>query len=62
VKLRPVVPAELPAELRSSDAFRVEVDAVPGGFVGSATRKARSFFAAEAAQGEPGPAETPADG
>ena len=30
VKLRPVVPAELPAELRDSPNFRVEVDALPG--------------------------------
>jgi len=33
VKLRPVVPAELPAKLRRSPAFGVEVDAMPGGFV-----------------------------
>jgi hypothetical protein len=33
VKLRPVVPAELPAELRASADFKVEVDAMPGGFV-----------------------------
>ncbi len=39
VKLRPVVPAELPAELRLSSSFRVEVDALPGGFVCSATMK-----------------------
>jgi hypothetical protein len=39
VKLRPVVPDELPAELRRSAAFRVEVDALPGGFVCSATLK-----------------------
>ena len=39
VKLRPVVPAELPAELRKSPSFRVEVDALPGGFVCSATLK-----------------------
>ena len=39
VKLRPVVPSELPAELRRSDAFRVEVDALPGGFVCSGTLK-----------------------
>ena len=40
VKLRPVVPAELPDELRKSSAFRVEVDALPGGFVCSGTLKA----------------------
>jgi hypothetical protein len=39
VKLRPVVPAELPSELRLSGAFRVEVDALPGGFVCSGTLK-----------------------
>ena len=39
VKLRPVVPSELPAELRRSGAFRVEVDALPGGFVCSGTLK-----------------------
>ena len=39
VKLRPVVPDELPAELRRSGAFRVEVDALPGGFVCSGTLK-----------------------
>jgi hypothetical protein len=41
VKLRPVVPAELPAELRKSPAFNVEVDALPGGFVCSASMKGR---------------------
>jgi hypothetical protein len=39
VKLRPVVPAELPAELRDSPGFGVEVDALPGGFVCSGTLK-----------------------
>ena len=39
VKLRPVTPGELPEELRRSGAFRVEVDALPGGFVCSATLK-----------------------
>ena len=39
IKLRPVVPSELPADLRRSKAFRVEVDALPGGFVCSATLK-----------------------
>ena len=39
VKLRPVVPAELPAELRAATGFRVEVDALPGGFVCSGTLK-----------------------
>jgi hypothetical protein len=39
VKLRPVVPSELPSGLRRSASFRVEVDALPGGFVCSATLK-----------------------
>ena len=39
VKLRPVVPGELPEDLRLSKAFRVEVDALPGGFVCSGTLK-----------------------
>ena len=39
VKLRPVVPGELPAALRESPTFRVEVDALPGGFVCSGTLK-----------------------
>jgi hypothetical protein len=39
VKLRPVVPTELPDELRRSAGFRVEVDAMPGGFVCSGTLK-----------------------
>src|SRR5262245_28226336 len=33
VKLRPVVPSELPPALRSSPNFGVEIDAMPGGFV-----------------------------
>jgi hypothetical protein len=39
IKLRPVVPAELPPELRHSPSFNVEVDAMPGGFVCSASLK-----------------------
>ena len=39
VKLRPVVPDELPRALRRSPGFNVEVDAMPGGFVCSATLK-----------------------
>jgi hypothetical protein len=39
IKLRPVVPAELPAEMRRSASFNVEVDALPGGFVCSASMK-----------------------
>jgi hypothetical protein len=39
VKLRPVVPAELPKKLRKSPGFKVEVDALPGGYVCSGTLK-----------------------
>ncbi len=45
VKLRPVDPAEMPDKLRRSASFRVEVDALPGGFVCSGALK-----------GTPGPA------
>jgi hypothetical protein len=41
VKLRPVVPHELPAALRKKSGFGVEVDAMPGGFVCSASMKGR---------------------
>jgi len=41
VKLRPVVPSDLSIKLRSSPAFNVEVDAMPGGFVCSGTLKRR---------------------
>lgn len=37
VKLRPVVPAGLPDELRRSGSCKVEVDAMPGGYVCSAS-------------------------
>jgi hypothetical protein len=39
VKLRPVVPSDLPDSLRTDPAFNVEVDAMPGGFVCSGTLK-----------------------
>jgi hypothetical protein len=39
VKLRPVVPAELPKDIRRSPSFGVEVDASPGGFVCSGSMK-----------------------
>jgi hypothetical protein len=39
VKLRPVVPDSLSPALRSSASFGVEVDAMPGGFVCSASMK-----------------------
>jgi hypothetical protein len=39
VKLRPVVPSELDPALRASPSFGVEVDAMPGGYVCSASMK-----------------------
>jgi hypothetical protein len=39
VKLRPVVPENLPADLRSDKHMVVEVDAMPGGYVCSASLK-----------------------
>jgi hypothetical protein len=39
IKLRPVVPAELPADLRRNPDFVVEVDVIPGGYVCSASLK-----------------------
>jgi hypothetical protein len=41
VKLRPVVPEQLPDELRRSPSMVVELDAMPGGYVCSATLKSR---------------------
>jgi hypothetical protein len=39
VKLRPVEPSEVPEELRQLPDFKVEVDAMPGGYVASASLK-----------------------
>ena len=39
IKLRPVVPSELAEDLRASENFFVEVDAMPGGFVCSGSMK-----------------------
>ena len=39
VKLRPVVPGELPPKLRAKPDFVVEVDSMPGGFVCSGSMK-----------------------
>ena len=39
IKLRPVDPSTIDPELRRSDAFKIEVDAMPGGFVCSASFK-----------------------
>ena len=41
VKLRPVEPADLPADLRRNPGFNVEVDALPGGFVCSGRLRAK---------------------
>ncbi len=41
IKLRPVIPTELPAELRHSSNFNVEVDAMPGTLVCSASLKSK---------------------
>ena len=41
VKLRPVVPAELPSDIRRSPHFAVEVDIVPGSYVCSASLKGK---------------------
>jgi hypothetical protein len=41
VKLRPVVPGDMSADLRMSPNFGVEVDAMPGGFVCSASLKGK---------------------
>jgi len=41
VKLRPVVPADLPEKLRSEKEFNVELDALPGGYVCSASYKGK---------------------
>jgi hypothetical protein len=54
VKLRPVVPDDLPAELRQSENLVVEVDAMPGGYVCSASLKGvvSTGRVREAARGE----------
>jgi hypothetical protein len=41
IKLRPIVPADMPEHLRHSASMFVEVDAMPGGFVCSASMKGR---------------------
>ena len=41
VKLRPVDPAKIDKQQRRSDSFKVELDALPGGFVCSASFKGR---------------------
>jgi hypothetical protein len=51
VKLRPVVPAELPKKLRALSEFGIEVDATPAGFVCSGSLKATSARVREAIAG-----------
>ena len=41
VKLRPVVPDQLPEDIRHSASMNVEVDAMPGGYVCSASMKGK---------------------
>jgi hypothetical protein len=41
IKLRPVVPDELPRDVRRSASFNVEIDILPGGFVCSGSLKGR---------------------
>ena len=42
VKLRPVVPSQLPGRVRKLPEFGVEVDAMPGGYVCSASLKGKA--------------------
>ncbi len=42
VKLRPVVPDDMPAGLRKEPLFKLEVDAMPGGFVASGSYKGKT--------------------
>jgi hypothetical protein len=39
IKLRPVVPDQIPDDVRRDAAFSIEVDAMPGGFVCSGSFK-----------------------
>jgi hypothetical protein len=52
IKLRPVVPEDLPAKVRKSKLFGVEVDAMPGGFVCSGSFKGETSGVREAVAGE----------
>jgi hypothetical protein len=54
VKLRPVVPSKLPDDVRASEWFGVEVDAMPGGFVcsGSFKGELKAGHVKEAVAGE----------
>lgn len=46
VKLRPITPEMLSAEIRANPNFKVEVDAMPGGFVCSGSFKGRTTASA----------------
>jgi hypothetical protein len=54
VKLRPVDPRDLPDDVRASDFFGVEVDAMPGGYVcsGSFKGELKAGHVKEAVAGE----------
>ena len=54
VKLRPIVPDELPASVRKAKTMVVEVDAMPGGYVCSASFKAPSAQATPSSGSRPG--------
>jgi hypothetical protein len=41
IKLRPIDPAAINAELRHDDAFKIEVDVMPGGYVCSGSARGR---------------------
>src|SRR5262245_1632023 len=41
IKLRPIVPRELPRRLRHSDCFSIEIDAMPGAYVCSGSFRGR---------------------
>jgi hypothetical protein len=51
IKLRPVVPEELPDAVRSSKTFVVEVDAMPGGYVCSGAFKGETADVREVVAG-----------
>jgi hypothetical protein len=46
VKLRPVVPDDISPKLRKDPLFKIEVDAMPGGYVASASYKGKTTGAA----------------
>jgi hypothetical protein len=58
VKLRPVIPDQLPKSLRKARGFGVEVDAMPGGYVCSASMKGKPDADVRATVGGAGPLHT----